>query len=210
MAQRSVLAQSNGSPKTSVSTPLERCWHTLRVKPGYTCKKPGIPEKYLGPRQCRARPTPRAPAPTAARTACSSTRTAPCALATGAKRQHRRCARRGWQVAVRTMRSCRHSASSATLARGLHRRVDPLAERQGALAAHTAATYASRQTLPQKYTHALDWHPHLLAYHMRVHGRFALRAAVPASWINKERLRACAAQRFHWPAGSPLPHSAGG
>ena len=58
LAQRSVLAQSNGSPKTSVSTPLERCWHTLRVKPGYTCKKPGIPEKYLGPRQCRARPLP--------------------------------------------------------------------------------------------------------------------------------------------------------
>ena len=41
--------------------------------------------------------------------------------------------------------------SSATLARGLHRRVDPLAERQGALAAH-AAGYASRQGLPQKYS----------------------------------------------------------
>jgi len=152
LAQRSVLAQSNGSPKTSVSTPLERCWHTLRVKPGYTCKKPGIPEKYLGPRQCRARPTPRAPAPTAARTACSSTRTAPCALATSAKRH-------GLQVAVRTMRSCRHSASSATLGRGLHRRVDPLAERQGALAAH-AAGYASRQGLPQKYLTRFFWHPH--------------------------------------------------
>ena len=105
MAQRSVLAQSNGSLKTSVSTPLERCWHTLRVKPGYTCKKPGIPEKYLGPRQCRARPTPRATAPTAARTVCSSTRTAPCVLATSAKTQkaasapgtacRRRCGRRG-------------------------------------------------------------------------------------------------------------------
>ena len=33
------------------------------------------------------RHTPRAPVPTAARTACSSTRTAPCVLATSAKRQ---------------------------------------------------------------------------------------------------------------------------
>ena len=53
----------------------------------------------------RARPTPRVPAPTAARTACSSTRTAPCVLATSAKTQkaasapgtacRRRCGRRG-------------------------------------------------------------------------------------------------------------------
>ena len=72
----------NGSPKTSVNTAVNT---VLTHPPGNTCKNPGIPEKYLGPRQCRARPTPRAPAPTAARTACSSTRTAPCALATSAK-----------------------------------------------------------------------------------------------------------------------------
>ena len=50
-------------------------------------------------------PTPRATAPTAARTVCSSTRTAPCVLATSAKTQkaasapgtacRRRCGRRG-------------------------------------------------------------------------------------------------------------------
>ena len=57
------------------------------------------------------------------------------------------------------MRSCRHSASSATLGRGLHRRVDPLAERQGALAAHTAAVVRLEADLAAE-VHALDWHPH--------------------------------------------------
>ena len=84
-----------------------KCVSNLQVKPGYTRKSPGIPEKYPSarPSTCRARPTPRVPAPTAARTACSSTRTAPCVLATSAKTQkaasapgtacRRRCGRRG-------------------------------------------------------------------------------------------------------------------
>ena len=91
-----------------------KCVSNLQVKPGYTRKSPGI---ELYPRNTRARvhmprnPTPRVPAPTAARTACSSTRTAPCVLATSAKRQHRSCARHGLQAAVRTTRSCQHSAN---------------------------------------------------------------------------------------------------
>ena len=50
-----------------------KCVSNLQVKPGYTRKSPGIPEKYPSARPHAA--TPRVPAPTAARTACSSTRT---------------------------------------------------------------------------------------------------------------------------------------
>ena len=135
----------NGSPKTSVNTAVNT---VLTHAPGKTrvyLQKTGYTREIPGSASMPRAPYSQGPAPPAARTACSSTRTAPCALATSAKRH-------GLQVAVRTMRSCRHSASSATLGRGLHRRVDPLAERpQGALAAH-AAGYASRQGLPQKYS----------------------------------------------------------
>ena len=127
------------------------------------------------------------PAPPAARTACSSTRTAPCALATSAKRH-------GLQVAVRTMRSCRHSASSATLGRGLHRRVDPLAERpQGALAAH-AAGYASRQGLPQKYSPSSGIHtisPHIT--HECTGSLHCLQLCAAAFWCSKTSLHAAQA-----------------
>ena len=51
-----------------------------RVKPGYL-QSPGIPRNTRVRRRCRARPTPRAPVPTAARPACSSMRTVPCAAA---------------------------------------------------------------------------------------------------------------------------------
>ena len=129
----------NGSPKTSVNTAVNT---VLTHPPGKTrvyLQKTGYTREIPGSASMPRAPYSQGPAPPAARTACSST-----ALATSAKRH-------GLQVAVRTMRSCRHSASSATLGRGLHRRVDPLAERQGALAAH-AAGYASRQGLPQKYS----------------------------------------------------------
>ena len=86
--------------------PTGGCLPKTQVKPGYTRESPGLPEKYLDARpHAAARPIPRAPAPTAARTACSSTRTAPCVLATSAKTQkaasapgtacRRRCGRRG-------------------------------------------------------------------------------------------------------------------
>ena len=86
--------------------PTGGCLPKTQVKPGYTRESPGLPEKYLDARpHAAARPTPRAPVPTAARTACSSTRTAPCVLATSAKTQkaasapgtacRRRCGRRG-------------------------------------------------------------------------------------------------------------------
>ena len=86
--------------------PTGGCLPKTQVKPGYTRESPGLPEKYLDARpHAAARHTPRAPVPTAARTACSSTRTAPCVLATSAKTQkaasapgtacRRRCGRRG-------------------------------------------------------------------------------------------------------------------
>ena len=56
--------------------PTGGCLPKTQVKPGYTRESPGLPEKYLDARpHAAARPTPRAPVPTAARTACSSTRT---------------------------------------------------------------------------------------------------------------------------------------
>ena len=68
------------------------------VKPGYTCKSSGIPEKYPGSTSrspyCYCNTT-RAPVPTAARPACSSMRTAPCAAAASARERPRRCARHG-------------------------------------------------------------------------------------------------------------------
>ena len=85
MAQRSVLAQSNGSPKTSVSTAVST---VLAHPPGKTrvyLQKTRYTREIPGSASMPRAPTPRAPAPTAARTACSSTRTAPCALATSAK-----------------------------------------------------------------------------------------------------------------------------
>ena len=179
-----MLAQSNGSPKTSVSTAVST---VLAHPPGKTrvyLQKTRYTREIPGSASMPRAPTPRAPAPTAARTACSSTRTAPCALAIGAKRQHRRCARHGLQVAVRTMRSCRHSASSATLGRGLHRRVDPLAERpQGALAAH-AAGYASRQGLPQNYSPSSGIHTGSL---------HCLQLCAAAFWCSKTSLHAAQA-----------------
>ena len=156
----------------------------LRVKPGYTCKKPGIPEKYLGPRQCRARPTPRAPAPTAARTACSSTRTAP------AKRCRWRFAGGGADDAVLDAVVPTSRVSSATLARGLHRRVDPLAERQGALAAHAAGVVRLEAGLAAEVL-AFFWHPHHIARHPRVHRQFALLAAVCRCILVLEDQLAC-------------------
>jgi len=68
------------------------------VTPGYTCKSSGIPEKY--PASTSRSPycycnTTRAPVPTAARPACSSMRTAPCAAAASARERPRRCARHG-------------------------------------------------------------------------------------------------------------------
>ena len=86
--------------------PTGGCLPKTPGKTRYTRESPGLPEKYLDARpHAAARHTPRAPVPTAARTACSSTRTAPCVLATSAKTQkaasapgtacRRRCGRRG-------------------------------------------------------------------------------------------------------------------
>ena len=72
-----------------------KCVSNLQVKPGYTRKSPGIPEKYPGSTSMPRSPTPRAPVPTAARPACSSVRTAPCAVATSARGRPQRCARHG-------------------------------------------------------------------------------------------------------------------
>ena len=75
-----------------------KCVSNLQVKPGYTRKSPGIPEKYPGSTSrspyCYCNTT-RAPVPTAARPACSSMRTAPCAAAASARERPRRCARHG-------------------------------------------------------------------------------------------------------------------
>ena len=81
-----------------------------RVKPGYTCKSPGLPEKYLdASRPTYAAhdaisPSPRASALLAARNACSSTRNVPYAAAMRALRRLRRSGGRGMPMAVRTMR----------------------------------------------------------------------------------------------------------
>ena len=92
------------------------------------------------------------------------------------------------------MRSCRHSASSATLGRGLHRRVDPLAERQGALAAHAAGVVRLEAGLATEVL-AFFWHPHHIAHHPRVHQQFALLAALCAAafWCSKTSLHAAQA-----------------
>ena len=186
----------NGSPKTSVNTAVNTVLTHPPGKTRYTCKNPGIPEKYLGPRQCRARPTPRAPAPTAARTACSSTRTAPCTLATSAKgsigalRQARLAG-----VAVRTMRSCRHQAppwpgnSTGESTRWRSGRAPSL---RTPLALY-ALVYASRQGLPEVL--AFFWHPHHIAHHPRVHRQFALLAAVCRCILVLEDQLACSTSK---------------
>ena len=105
LAQRSVLTQLNGSPKTSVNTAVNT---VLTHAPGKTrvyLQKTGYTREIPGSASMPRSPTPRATAPTAARTVCSSTRTAPCVLATSAKTQkaasapgtacRRRCGRRG-------------------------------------------------------------------------------------------------------------------
>ena len=77
--------------------------------------------------------------------------------------------------------------SSATLARGLHRRVDPLAERQGALAAH-----ASRQGLPEVL--AFFWHPHHIAHHPReCTGSLHCLLCAAAFWCSTTSLHAAQA-----------------
>ena len=58
-----------------------KCVSNLQVKPGYTRKSPGIPEKYPGSTSMPRSPYTQGPCATAARPACSSMRTAPCALA---------------------------------------------------------------------------------------------------------------------------------
>ena len=79
LAQRSVLTQLNGSPKTSVNTAVNT---VLTHAPGKTrvyLQKTGYTLEIPGPPQCRARPTPRAPAPTAAVLICLlNTHTGPC------------------------------------------------------------------------------------------------------------------------------------
>ena len=177
----------NGSPKTSVNTAVNT---VLTHAPGKTrvyLQKTGYTREIPGSASMPRAPYSQGHAPTAARTVCSSTRTAPCALATSAKRH-------GLQVAVRTMRSCRHSASSATLGRGLHRRVDPLAERQGALAAHAAGVVRLEAGLATEVL-AFFWHPHHIAHHPRVHQQFALLAALCAAafWCSKTSLHAAQA-----------------
>ena len=57
LAQRSVLTQLNGSPKTSVNTAVNT---VLTHPPGKTrvyLQKPGYTREIPGPPQCRARPT---------------------------------------------------------------------------------------------------------------------------------------------------------
>jgi len=71
--------------------------------------------------------------------------------------------------------------SSATLARGLHRRVDPL------------ALYASRQGLPEVL--AFFWHPHHIAHHPRMHRQFALLAAVCRCILVLEDQLACSTSK---------------
>ena len=81
LAQRSVLTQLNGSPKTSVNTAVNT---VLTHAPGKTrvyLQKTGYTREIPGSASMPRSPTPRATAPTAARTVCSSTRTVPCAAA---------------------------------------------------------------------------------------------------------------------------------
>ena len=84
-----------------------------RPTPGktrYTCKSPGLPEKYLDASRPTfaahdaISPSPRASALLAARNACSSTRNVPYAAAMRALRRLRRSGGRGMPMAVRTMR----------------------------------------------------------------------------------------------------------
>ena len=176
----------NGSPKTSVNTAVNTVLIHPPGKNRVYLQKTGYTREIPGSASMPRAPYSQGPAPPAARTACSSTRTAPCALATSAKRH-------GLQVAVRTMRSCRHSASSATLGRGLHRRVDPLAERQGALAAH-AAGYASRQGLPQKYSPSSGIHTISHTTHECTGSLHCLQLCAAAFWCSKTSLHAAQAK----------------
>ena len=177
----------NGSPKTSVNTAVNT---VLKHPPGKTrvyLQKTGytreIPESASMPRA----PYSQGPCAT-----CGAHRLLKYAHRTMCARY--KCQKRhGLQVAVRTMRSCRHSASSATLGRGLHRRVDPLAERpQGALAAH-AAGYASRQGLPQKYSPSSGIHTISHTTHECTSSLHCLQLCAAAFWCSKTSLHAAQA-----------------
>ena len=183
----------NGSPKTSVNTAVNT---VLTHAPGKTrvyLQKTGYTREIPGSASMPRAPYSQGPAPPAARTACSSTRTAPCALASY------RC-----QKAASALRQARLAGggaddavvptSSATLARGLHRRVDPLAERQGALAAHAARVVRLEAGLAAEVL-AFFWHPHHIAHHPRVHRQFALLAAVCRCILVLEDQLACSTSK---------------
>ena len=180
----------NGSPKTSVNTAV----NTVLIHPpgknrvylqktGYTREIPGSASM------------PRAPYSQGPCANCGSHRLL--------KYAHRTmCARYRCQKAASALRQARLAGggaddavvptSSATLARGLHRRVDPLAERQGALAAH-AAGYASRQGLPQKYSPSSGIHTISHTTHECTSSLHCLQLCAAAFWCSKTSLHAAQA-----------------
>ena len=95
----------NGSPKTSVNTAVNTVLIHPPGKNRVYLQKTGYTREIPGSASMPRAPYSQGPAPPAARTACSSTRTAPCVLATSAKTQkaasapgtacRRRCGRRG-------------------------------------------------------------------------------------------------------------------
>ena len=178
----------NGSPKTSVNTVLTPERGKIRVylqKTGYAREIPGSASMPRAPYS-------QGPAPPAARTACSSTRTAPCALATSAKgsigalRQARLAG-----VAVRTMRSCRHQAppwpggSTGESTRWRSGRAPSLRT--------PLALYASRQGLPQKYSPSSGIHTISHATHECTGSLHCLQLCAAAFWCSKTSLHAAQA-----------------
>ena len=135
----------NGSPKTSVNTAVNA---VLTHAPGKTrvyLQKTGYTREIPG-----SASMPRAPYSQGPCANCGAHRLLKYAHRTMCARykcQKARLAGGGADDAVvPTFCFKRHPGPGAP-----HRRVDPLAERQGALAAH-AAGYASRQEMPQKYS----------------------------------------------------------
>ena len=181
LAQRSVLAQSNSSPKTSVSTAvstvLARPPGKTRVylqKTGYTREIPGSASM------------PRAPYSEGPCANCGSHRLL--------KYAHRTmCARYRCQKAASALRQARLAGGGAddAVVPTFCFKIEAVLGMRFCEPEQLIAAVVRLEADLAAEVHALDWHPHLLAYHMRVHRRLALRAAMPASWINKERLGAC-------------------
>ena len=155
-----------------------KCVSNLQVKPGYTCKSPGIPEKYPSARPHAAHAYSQGHCANcgahrllkyAHRTMCCRYK---CQKAAAAQRQARLAGGGADDAVVPTFCFKRHPGPGA-----------PQASRPAGVVRLEAGL--AREVL------AFFWHPHHIAHHPQVHRQFALLAAVCRCILVLEDQLAC-------------------